>query len=104
MNIETRDDGWWDLTTLARDHGRAIADFLRLKSTKDFLAALEQELGYPPVEVNVGGTNPGTWGHPIVGAKCLAWVSPSYEVAVYKGAIDHRCSLPDCKINSNHAP
>lgn len=87
MEIMTREiDGWWNLTTLSRDHGKAIADFLRLRSTKDFMAILERDLGYPPVEVNVGGTSPGTWGHPIVGAKCLSWISPSHEVAVYKEA------------------
>ncbi len=85
MNIEVREDGWWNLTSLVRDRGRAIADFLRLKSTKDFVAALEQDLGYPPVEVSIGGLTPGTWGHPVLGSKCLSWVDPFHEVAVYQG-------------------
>ncbi len=99
QQIEKRDDGWWNLTSLVRDRGRAIADFLRLKSTKDFVAALEQDLGYPPVEVSVGGLTPGTWGHPALGSKCLSWVDPSHEVAVYKGVITQTTTsapLPPC--------
>ncbi|MEG4010491.1 KilA-N domain-containing protein [Microcoleus sp. Pol11C1] len=50
-SISIREDGYWNLTQMCQTHGRNVADFLRLKSTQDYLAVFyfdsEVDTGIP---------------------------------------------------------
>lgn len=111
--ISIRADGYWNLTQMCQAHGKNVADFLRLKSTKDYLSVFYFDqnsvtgipiatsnpdtaitMGIPivtsnpesknPVEVVNGGRSPGTWAHEEVALKCAAWLNPKFEVWVYR--------------------
>ncbi len=82
--ILVRDDGWWSLTAIAQCHNRAAADFLRLRSTQDFIDRLQREIGAPALQVVKGGVQQGTWAHPTLGLRCLAWISPEDEFLIYR--------------------
>lgn len=112
--ISIRADGYWNLTQMCQAHGKNVADFLRLKSTQDYLDVFHFDfkvnMGIPistsnpdsisavadveishvgnrtPVEVVKGGRpfEQGTWAHEEVALKCAAWLNPKFEVWVYR--------------------
>lgn len=82
--ISRRNDGFINLTQMCQANGKQINDFFRLKSTKEYLEALETETGIPVTglyQVFQGGTqNQGTWGHPMVALRLAQWISPAFAV------------------------
>jgi hypothetical protein len=83
--IQRRDDGFVNLTQMCQANGKQINDFFRLKSTKEYLSALELETGIPVNQLQqvfqgssvVGG---GSWGHPLVALRLAQWISPRFAV------------------------
>lgn len=84
-------DGYINLTAMARANGKLIADYLRLDSTESFLRELSADMGIPIsgedglVQSRRGGNNrtaQGTWGHPQVAIHCGQWCSPAFAVLV----------------------
>lgn len=86
--IEIRGDGYWDATLMCQKYGKNVNDFFRLKSTKAYLDELSLDTGIAVsnlVETILGkGVQQGTWVHPQVALKLAAWLSPRFEVWVFK--------------------
>ncbi len=83
-----RSDGYWNATQMCQRYGRKLNDFLRLKSSKAYLAALSPVTGIPVtglIIIQRGGTpsEQGTWVHRRVALKLAAWLNPHFEVWVY---------------------
>ena len=81
-------------TQMARPfRGKMVADFLRLKNTKEFILALESRYGNSHnggnkevLRVVQGGTPElqGTWMDELLALKFAAWLSPHFEIWVYE--------------------
>lgn len=82
-------------TQMARPFkGKLVADFLRLKSTKDYIRLLEERYGNSHIAMNrealrviKGGDATeglqGTWMDEKLALKFAAWLSPRFELWVY---------------------
>ncbi len=82
-------------TEMARPFkGKMVADFLRLKATKDYITLLEERYGdshiAPPREVlrvvkggDAAAGQQGTWMDEKLALKFAAWLSPRFELWVY---------------------
>jgi hypothetical protein len=68
--IECRQsDGYINATQLCKAGGKLFADWMRLKSTKEYLVSMETNMGIPILDLinkNIGGEHNGTWVHPKV--------------------------------------
>lgn len=87
------EDGYLNLTKMAKANGKLIADYLRLESTKEFLNELSVDMGIPIsslVEVVKGGSRleQGTWAHPEVAIDCAQWCSAKFRVMVNRWVRD----------------
>jgi hypothetical protein len=85
--VGQREDGYVDGTALCRAEGRLIADYLRLGSTRAFLAELSGSMGIPIdllIDSVTEGSNDarGTWVHPLVAYNLGQWCSPKAAVFV----------------------
>ena len=72
-------------TQMCKAAGKLFADYQRLSGTKDYLQALESNMGIPILElikVDVGGNHSGTWVHRLVAVHLAQWLSPSFAVQV----------------------
>jgi hypothetical protein len=82
--IQRRDDGFVNLTQMCQANGKQINDFFRLKSTKEYLTALESETGITVTQLyqvfQGGNGSQGTWGHPLVALRLAQWISPKFAV------------------------
>ncbi|CAM3720177.1 KilA-N domain-containing protein [Pontibacter korlensis] len=63
---------------------KRVHDFIRSKQTATYINELQSESGIPVLVVNRGGSNSGTWMHKLLALKFAAWLSPKFEVWVYK--------------------
>ena len=85
---------WGNATQMSRPFkGKMVADFLRLKQTKDFILALESRYGdshnggnKEVLRVVQGGTPElqGAWMDELLALKFAAWLSPHFEIWVYE--------------------
>ena len=73
--------------------GKEIGGFLRNQKTKNFVKAFESDMqnrissdfqAIKIVKGNYKGIKQGTWMHRIVAYKFAAWLSPEFEVFIYK--------------------
>lgn len=83
--IQRRGDGFVNLTQMCQANGKQINDFFRLKSTKEYLSALEEETGIPVNQLQQvfqgsGSFGGGSWGHPLVALRLAQWISPKFAV------------------------
>jgi BMFP domain-containing protein YqiC len=78
-------DGYWNATQMCQKYGKLFADFYRLKTTKDYLAALSENMGIPIFSLveSQKGRGSQTWVHSRIALKLAAWLSPRFEVWVY---------------------
>jgi hypothetical protein len=86
-------DGYFNLTKMARAEDRLISTYLRLDSTKAFLEELSIDVQICTsdlVQVKKGGiyAEQGTWGHPQVAIHCAQWCSPKFAVLVSRWVFD----------------
>lgn len=91
-------DGYVNATAMCKAAGKAIADYNRLETTKDFLAELSSEVGIPMAELiqSVSGGNPalqGTWVHPQVAINLAQWLSAKFAVRVTQWVYDWMSGL-----------
>ena len=119
-------DGYWNLTEMTQIFNKRINDFLRLSSTKKFIAATQKRLiansvvqnsqqtsetGFPAtglfsinpnqelVEIVRGGDEKqGTWGHCRVALKLAAWLDADFEAFVYE-AIERLLAFGEVKLS-----
>lgn len=81
------EDGYLNLTQMAKANNKLIADYLRLDTTKGFLEELSGSMGIPIDQLIikiVTGKNHlrGTWGHPKVAIHCAIWCNTKFAVFV----------------------
>ncbi|EBE4813829.1 KilA-N domain-containing protein, partial [Salmonella enterica] len=89
MNYDDRSfpfasDCWFNATVAAKHHGRKVTEWLRLPSTKEYMAELCQELGiegfnykggiFPPLVRIEKGRYGGTWLHPELAVEFARWL------------------------------
>lgn len=80
------EDGYVNLTVMAQSFGKKVNDFLRLKQTKAYIAALARAGGIPVDQIVITNGSDfanelrGTWAHPDVSIKFASWLSPQFEV------------------------
>lgn len=84
---QRREDGYINLTQMAQANGKKLNDYLRLKTTKDFLEKLAEYTGISVdlliLKIIKGANNQrGTWGHPQVAIHCAQWCSAEFAVLV----------------------
>lgn len=70
---------------------KKMNNFLRQKQTKEFIKVLEKSdtlisvlTDNKAVIVKYGGVNHGTWMHRLLAFKFAAWLSPEFELFIYK--------------------
>lgn len=86
-------DGYINATALCKACGKNLADYLRLKTTNEFIKELARDMGNPMSVVIqiVRGGNPrfqGTWVHPQVAINLAQWASAKFAVAVSKWVLE----------------
>lgn len=88
---QRHDDGYLNLTQMAKANNKLIADYLRLDTTKAFLDKLSTVMGIPIsgknglIQIRKGGNDKnaqGTWGHPKVAIHCAMWCDAEFAVFV----------------------
>ena len=86
-------DGYVNATAMCKAAGKLIADYSRLKETKEFLNELSIDMGIPITALvcSIQGGEPelqGTWVHPQVAINLGQWLSPKFAVKVSKWIFD----------------
>jgi hypothetical protein len=72
---------------MAKPFGKLPTDFLKTKQTKDYITILGQYENIHTeklVEVQNGGSNPGTWLHELIALRFAQWLSPHFSIWVDK--------------------
>jgi len=83
--VPIRVDGMINATALCKAANKKLNDYIRLKTTQEYLEALKINTGIPVLEllnVNIGGNHNGTWVHRKVGYHLAQWISPKFAVQV----------------------
>ena len=86
-------DGYVNGTALCQASGKHLNDYIRLKSTTEFLVELRRSTGIPVDQlvqiINTGpNKNRGTWVHPHVAINLGQWASPRFAVLVSTWVFD----------------
>ena len=83
---QRKSNGYLNATQMSQaTRGKLFADWLRLKTTKEFLEALSADTGIPVLELltcAVGGDHSGSWIHPKASIHFAMWISPEFAVQV----------------------
>jgi hypothetical protein len=80
-----KSDSYVNATQLCNARKKLFADWMRLKSTKEYLVSIESNMGIPILDLidkNIGGDHIGTWVHPKVAINLAQWLSPEFAVQV----------------------
>ncbi|MBW4457578.1 MAG: KilA-N domain-containing protein [Nostoc indistinguendum CM1-VF10] len=76
--------GYVNATQMARANRKLLSDYIRLKSTKDYLQPLGNDMGIPIssliIEIEGYGKEQGTWVHPEIAIDLARWVSVSFRI------------------------
>jgi hypothetical protein len=102
-------DGYFNATDLIKLYSNVtgsrkdVADFIKLKSTKEFETVIasnesdtiipvsteKQNITKPVIEVKKGGNNQGTWMHPFMFIDFAMWLSPEFKYTTIKWVYDN---------------
>lgn len=83
IRFENRDGRVWvSLTDMAKASGKLLGNWNQLNSTKEFLYALESDIGYPISETIKGGvpSKQGTWAIEEVAIEFAGWCSVQFKI------------------------
>ncbi|MCC5640750.1 KilA-N domain-containing protein [Nostoc sp. CHAB 5844] len=76
--------GYVNATQMAKANQKLLADYIRLKSTTEYLQALSQDMGIPIssliIEISGRTYSQGTWVHPEIAVDVARWVSVEFRV------------------------
>lgn len=76
--------GYGNATQMAKANRKLLSGYIRLKSTKDYLQALGNDMGIPisslRIEIEGYGKEQGTWVHPEIVIDLARWVSISFRI------------------------
>jgi len=79
------DQVYVNLTKLCQAGGKQYKDWRRIKSTEEFLEALNLEDNiYDIIQTMGKGKDQGSFGHPLVAINIAYWISPQFQVKVAK--------------------
>ncbi len=87
-------DQWNKNKGLKGRKGKRIDDFMKLKSTIEFIDALKDEINntddsrYLEVYKSTRGKNGGTWMHPYLFIDFAMWINPKFKVKVIRFVYD----------------
>lgn len=94
FNMNSDENVMINATEMAKPFNKAVAKFLGLDNTKEYIKAYCQDANmhleneFSPngklIKVVHGGRNNGTWMERSVALKFAAWLNPFFEVWVYK--------------------
>ena len=86
MYIESREDGYINITNLCKAGGKKFNHWNTLDRTKAYLKVLSNDTGIPAsllVTHQTGlGSNQATWVHPYVAINVAQWISPQFDVKI----------------------
>jgi len=86
MYIESREDGYINITNLCKAGGKKFNHWNTLDRTKAYLKVLSNDTGIPAsllVTHQTGlGSNQATWVHPYVAINIAQWISPQFDVKI----------------------
>jgi KilA-N domain len=90
---QRRIDGYVNATAMCKAAGKFFGHYAENRASREFLAALESDIGIPISELvqAVRGGGPsvqGTWVHPQVAINLGQWLSPTFAVQVTKWVLD----------------
>jgi hypothetical protein len=100
-------DGYINATKMCKAGGKEWTNFRQLKSTNEYLEALESVLGIPRTEITVSvqGGDPrrqGTWVHPRLASRLAQWISPEFAVIVDGWVLDLTAGKPVMVNEASH--
>jgi hypothetical protein len=76
--------GYVNASQMAKANSKLLGDYTRLKSTKEYLQALENDMGIPIslliIEVKGYANEQSTWVHPEIAIDLARWVSVSFRI------------------------
>ena len=76
--------GYVNATQMAQANQKLLSDYMRLKSTKEYLQTLANDMGIPisslVVEIQGYGSEQSTWLHPEVAIDVARWVSIPFRI------------------------
>jgi hypothetical protein len=79
-----------NVTEMAEIFGKDVRDFMILKQTKDFISEALKEENSPFLNIEketdliVSVQKSGTWMHRVLALKFAAWLSPAFELWMYR--------------------
>jgi hypothetical protein len=79
-SIQQREDGYINLSQMCQATGKRVNDFIRLKTTKEYLEELSEATTITVgllVDIQNGKE---TWGHRLLAIRCSQWISPKFAV------------------------
>jgi len=78
--VSFTEEAWFNATAVAERFGKAPAQWLRLPSTVEYLAALERKYGEITYLKTKRGSNGGTWLHPKLAVRFAQWCDIDFAV------------------------
>lgn len=76
--------GYVNATQMAKANKKLLADYMRLKSTTEYLQALNHDMGIPisslVIEISGRANSQGTWVHPEIAVDLARWVSVEFRI------------------------
>ncbi len=75
-------NGYVNATQMCKAHGKLFGNYVRNKTTKEFLDFLSKEIGIPMTSLIISseGKHGGTWVNPLVALHLAQWCSPKFAV------------------------
>ncbi|MDH1299667.1 KilA-N domain-containing protein [Achromobacter sp. GD03932] len=79
--VSFTDEGWFNATDAAARFRKNPAEWLRLPSTRAYLAGLERKYGkIPYLKTKRGRADGGTWMHPKLGVRFAQWLDVDFAI------------------------
>lgn len=75
-------DTFINATEMARPFGKRPVDFIRLKSTQEFIEVLKSDVRNPHFtkKGNFSDSDQGTWMHELLALEFAGWLAPAFKV------------------------
>ncbi|MDE9474605.1 KilA-N domain-containing protein, partial [Xenorhabdus bovienii] len=115
VEIPLDEFGRYNLNTLHKASGenenKAPNQWLRTKYAKELIAELDAKLlknnqtaylqsGQKVVDINNGGTSPGTYAHELIAVSYAGWIRPDFQLDVNQAFIDFKSGNSGIGINA----
>ena len=86
MYIESREDGYINITNLCKAGGKLFGHWNSLDRTRAYLKALSSDIGITisalVTHQKGSGSDQATWVHPYVAINIAQWISPQFDVKI----------------------